>query len=43
LAFCAIIHAFHPDLIDFDKLNPLNEAENLDIAFNKVGEEKLGF
>ncbi|TYZ58319.1 hypothetical protein PybrP1_000017 [[Pythium] brassicae (nom. inval.)] len=34
LAFCALIHRFSPSLIDFEKLNPANAAENVKLAFD---------
>lgn len=41
LGFCAIIHHFHPDLIDFDSLDPDDVFGNNDIAF-QVAEHHLG-
>lgn len=40
LAYCAIIHHFHPDKIDFDSLNPENKIKNLDLAF-KTAEVRI--
>ncbi|XP_076463903.1 EH domain-binding protein 1-like [Babylonia areolata] len=34
LAFCALIHHFRPDLLDFDKLNPHDIKANNRIAFD---------
>ncbi|OQR92272.1 alpha-actinin-1 [Achlya hypogyna] len=33
LAFCALIHAFHPTLVDLDSLSPARPVENLTLAF----------
>ncbi|KAL6068602.1 Alpha-actinin-4 [Balamuthia mandrillaris] len=40
LGFCALMHAFDPDCIDFDSLSPDNPKENLELAF-RLAEEKL--
>ncbi|XP_054708504.1 EH domain-binding protein 1-like [Uloborus diversus] len=40
LAFCAIIHHFQPDLIDFDSLSPHNIKENCKKAFDAA--ESIG-
>ena len=40
-AFCALIHRYRPDLIDFDKLEPRDWVGNCSLAF-KVAEEELG-
>lgn len=34
LAFCALIHRFHPDEFDFNELKPENRRYNFDLAFN---------
>lgn len=41
LAFCALIHAHRPDLLDFDSLNKADAAANLQLAFD-IAEKKLG-
>ncbi|KAK5980244.1 Calponin actin-binding domain containing protein [Trichostrongylus colubriformis] len=38
MAFCALIHRFAPDAFDFNKLDPKNKRQNLELAF-KVAEE----
>lgn len=39
LAFCALLHHFFPDAIDYDKLSASKRRENFDLAF-RVAEEK---
>jgi len=34
MAFCALVHAMNPSLLDYDSLNPANAKENLTIAFS---------
>lgn len=41
LAFCGLIHKFHPQLLDFAQLQAENAQENVELAF-RVAEEKLG-
>ncbi|CAL8144119.1 unnamed protein product [Orchesella dallaii] len=41
LAFCALIHRFRPDLIDYDKLDPSDIIGNCSLAF-ETAESKLG-
>jgi len=40
LAFCALIHAHRPDLIDFDSLNKEDKLKNLQLAFD-IAEKEL--
>ena len=41
LAFCAIIHRFRPDLVDFSTLKAANVKENCSLAFN-LAQKYLG-
>uniref|UniRef100_A0A673G1E4 F-actin monooxygenase n=1 Tax=Sinocyclocheilus rhinocerous TaxID=307959 RepID=A0A673G1E4_9TELE len=41
LAFCALIHRFRPQLIDYDSLNEQDRAKNLQLAFD-VAEKEFG-
>uniref|UniRef100_A0A8C2ABR0 F-actin monooxygenase n=1 Tax=Cyprinus carpio TaxID=7962 RepID=A0A8C2ABR0_CYPCA len=41
LAFCALIHRFRPQLIDYDSLNEQDCARNLQLAFD-VAEKEFG-
>jgi len=40
LAFCALIHKFRPDLLDFDSLDPHDHDKNLSLAFD-IAEKDL--
>jgi len=40
LAFCALIHRFRPDLLDYDSLNPHDHDKNLSLAFD-IAEKDL--
>uniref|UniRef100_A0A4W5NFY0 Mical-like 2a n=1 Tax=Hucho hucho TaxID=62062 RepID=A0A4W5NFY0_9TELE len=41
LAFCALIHKYRPELIDYDSLNKEDIFDNNNLAF-RVAEDKLG-
>jgi len=41
MAFCALIHAHRPDLLDYSKLDPKNPRESLKTAF-EIAEKHLG-
>lgn len=41
LAFCALIHRYRPDLLDFDRLDPQDWIGNCSLAF-QVAESQLG-
>ncbi|XP_029986685.1 F-actin-monooxygenase MICAL2 isoform X2 [Sphaeramia orbicularis] len=41
IAFCALIHRFKPQLIDFDSLNEEDHAANLQLAFD-ISEREFG-
>jgi len=40
LAFCALIHKFRPDLLDYDSLNAADNEKNLSLAFD-IAEKDL--
>lgn len=40
LAFCAVLHSYCPDLINYQNLNPDSKFHNLELAFSTA--EKLG-
>ncbi|DAZ99518.1 TPA: hypothetical protein N0F65_005390 [Lagenidium giganteum] len=39
MAFCALIHRFYPNSIEFDKLNPANAEYNVKLAFDTAQEK----
>lgn len=41
MAFCALIHKFRPDLVDFDSLTPQDKTANVELAFH-IAETELG-
>lgn len=36
MAFCALVHNFFPQAFEYEKLDPKNKAENMDLAFTKA-------
>uniref|UniRef100_T1EII1 Calponin-homology (CH) domain-containing protein n=1 Tax=Helobdella robusta TaxID=6412 RepID=T1EII1_HELRO len=38
MAFCALIHKFRPDLINFDSLSPLDIKSNCKLAFDTAAD-----
>ena len=41
LAFCALVHRFIPNVIDFDSLKVENKRDNLELAFKIAKYVKL--